>query len=104
MISQQQIVQINQSTTLSKKGVSKTPLIDSILEGTKETKQVVDKYPDFTQMIHYPDGNIRVLPFSFAVKKFLEDKKDSLTYFTTTELDMKSKELNIYIIPKVESA
>lgn len=82
----------------------KIPIIDNILEGIDKTTQLVNKYPDFTQVIHYPNGNIKMLSFPVAIKQFLEEKEDNLQYFSSTELDVKNKEINIYIIPKVESA
>jgi len=79
-------------------------ILDSLLEGMKETNQMVDKYLDFSQIIHYPNGIVESLPLITAVNKFLDNRTDNLEYFLSTELDLVKKEINIHIIPKVESA
>ena len=82
----------------------KVPVARNLIDGMKKTEQIVDKYKDFTQVVHYPDGSVRFLPFSIAVNKFLESKTDNLDYLISSEISFNDKEIRIHIIPKVESA
>ena len=82
----------------------KVPVARTLIDGMERTTQVIDKYKDFTQVVHYPNGDVRFLPFTIAVNKFLETKTDNLDYLISSEVSLSDKEINIHIIPKVESA
>jgi len=74
-----------------------------------EIKRIDTNYSDFEQIIYLPNNPDSIITntnnkLNNILNKFLEECNDDLTYFISTNIDIKNMIINIFLLPIVESA
>jgi len=69
-----------------------------------EITRILQEYPTYDQTISLPDDRQLCIPLEAAIEIFEKECTDSLIYFLSTDIDHKNKNVNIFIIPIIESA
>lgn len=70
----------------------------------EKTKNIIINHPKYKYQIELPNGDISTEPLEQTIKKFLEESNNNLNYTLFHQINNINKQIQICILPIVESA